>query len=191
MPMKKMLKIRHLTLIFEEPANNWSKPPPLSLKGSKVCLRNNFETITSDCLHCFHKGHSVNMGYTLLLAYLVSSISGIMSIVVIVNIDHIVPVDPRDRWFPLAGYQSCVFDGDKAIFTWYRSDVALEPGNPLPPLLLAFSSTEEPELYQEAKRTFKDVNVVLMERNQDAFKALPMKQMLKIRHLTLIFGENG
>jgi hypothetical protein len=67
----------------------------------------------------------------------------------------------------------------------YGEALELQPGLQAPALLLALAA--EPELQIEALPIFKKVNFVLTLRNQAVFLALPNKDLLSIRHLTILW----
>ncbi|KUJ13968.1 uncharacterized protein LY89DRAFT_736971 [Mollisia scopiformis] len=89
----------------------------------------------------------------------------------------------QSRGFPLRQLPPEILD---QIF---RSNMTPEPLTRLPPLLLSFSPTKEPQLYQEAKKLYKETNFVVTYRNEKEFMALPMKDMMKIHHITVVLEE--
>lgn len=66
----------------------------------------------------------------------------------------------------------------------FAHEVDYQSNGRLPPLIVALGADKE--LYEEAREIYKKVNLLVFNRNQDDFRVMPMKELFKIRHLTIV-----
>ena len=71
---------------------------------------------------------------------------------------------------------------------FWHSDLQLQNNNQAPALLLALAA--DPVLYEEVRPVYKAKNAVVTLCNQQAFKKIKMRELLKYRYLKLQFPEH-
>jgi hypothetical protein len=70
----------------------------------------------------------------------------------------------------------------------YMNGLQLQPGLQAPALLLALAANQD--LYAEALPIYEKINFFAKIRNKQLFLKMPLKDLLKIRHLTLVWEGN-